>query len=304
MRRLLGLGLVLLACSSDPGVNDLGSGGVGSPTAGQAGSSGDGATSSGASSPVAGTNASAGTEAGGEGSGGTEPAAGGAGGAAGATVAGAAATEGGAPTGGTAGAGGTQLPQAGQAPTGGGGAAPCEPEVFYRDQDKDGFGDLAQTTSACTAPTGYVGNSDDCFDGNKDAHPEQTEWFTEHRGDGSFDYDCSGAEDLRWPSFSECPALDNSCPPPNTWPQGFSCDYLGMFEEYSEDEGWRRYQYSVCPPEPCSYASSTIPDCGQQGRVGKPPISWNAGSSQYLCEDEPVVHNVTMIGPLRTQACR
>ena len=40
-------------------------------------------------------------------------------------------------------------------------------------------------------PDGYVENSDDCYDGNKDARPGQTSFFGKDRGDGSFDYDCN-----------------------------------------------------------------------------------------------------------------
>ncbi len=36
---------------------------------------------------------------------------------------------------------------------------------------------------------------DDCYDSNSDVHPGQTSYFTVDRGDGSFDYDCSGSEE-------------------------------------------------------------------------------------------------------------
>jgi hypothetical protein len=36
--------------------------------------------------------------------------------------------------------------------------------TFYRDADGDGFGNPAVTTTACSAPTGYVANSSDCND--------------------------------------------------------------------------------------------------------------------------------------------
>jgi hypothetical protein len=47
--------------------------------------------------------------------------------------------------------------------------------TFYRDADGDGFGNLAVTTQACTAPTGYVANSTDCNDSNAAVKPTATE---------------------------------------------------------------------------------------------------------------------------------
>ena len=34
-------------------------------------------------------------------------------------------------------------------------------------------------------------NNTDCYDANADAHPNQQSYFTSHRGDNSFNYDCS-----------------------------------------------------------------------------------------------------------------
>lgn len=39
-------------------------------------------------------------------------------------------------------------------------------QTFYADTDTDGFGDLNNTTEACTTPEGFVANSDDCDDNN------------------------------------------------------------------------------------------------------------------------------------------
>ena len=67
--------------------------------------------------------------------------------------------------------------------------------TYYRDSDDDTFGDAGDTVSVCGAgapPDGYVANSNDCYDDNAQARPGQTNYFTSDRGDGSFDYDCSG----------------------------------------------------------------------------------------------------------------
>ena len=69
----------------------------------------------------------------------------------------------------------------------------------YYDKDGDGFGSSEQGKSACGAcPKGYASNSSDCYDANSSAFPKQTAWFTADRGDGSFDYDCSGATDKQY----------------------------------------------------------------------------------------------------------
>jgi trimeric autotransporter adhesin len=47
--------------------------------------------------------------------------------------------------------------------------------TFYQDSDGDGYGNLAVTTQACSAPMGYVANSNDCNDGNSAINPAATE---------------------------------------------------------------------------------------------------------------------------------
>lgn len=41
-------------------------------------------------------------------------------------------------------------------------------------------------------PDGFVSNGNDCYDDNKNAKPYAEAYFDEHRGDGSFDYNCDG----------------------------------------------------------------------------------------------------------------
>ncbi len=43
--------------------------------------------------------------------------------------------------------------------------------TFYHDADSDSYGNLASTTLACSAPTGYVAISTDCNDLNANVHP-------------------------------------------------------------------------------------------------------------------------------------
>ena len=50
-------------------------------------------------------------------------------------------------------------------------AGDCAVTTFYKDEDGDGFGNLAKPIQACTAPQGYVTNSDDADDANAKVHP-------------------------------------------------------------------------------------------------------------------------------------
>lgn len=73
---------------------------------------------------------------------------------------------------------------------------PCTGEsskhTYYLDADHDGYGDPKTSTTACSAPTGYVSNSGDCCDSDANVHPGQTASFTTADKCGGFDYDCDG----------------------------------------------------------------------------------------------------------------
>ncbi|MSQ03731.1 MAG: hypothetical protein EXR71_17905 [Myxococcales bacterium] len=58
---------------------------------------------------------------------------------------------------------------------------------FWLDGDADGYGDEASPTEACTAPTGYVANAEDCLDSDGTVSPVATEVC--HDG---LDNDCDG----------------------------------------------------------------------------------------------------------------
>ncbi len=62
--------------------------------------------------------------------------------------------------------------------------------TYYNDFDGDGYGSAASTTTACSAPSGYVSDSTDCDDTNASANPGATEVC-----DGSTDEDCDSGID-------------------------------------------------------------------------------------------------------------
>ena len=69
----------------------------------------------------------------------------------------------------------------------------CVP--FFYDNDGDTFGVPGPTECYCgDGQSPYTGlDTQDCYDSNPAVYPGQTQYFASHRGDFTFDYDCSGA---------------------------------------------------------------------------------------------------------------
>jgi Secretion system C-terminal sorting domain/Putative metal-binding motif len=55
--------------------------------------------------------------------------------------------------------------------------------TYYQDADGDGYGNPAMTQSACTQPSGYVTDNNDCNDSNPLINPLTT-WYADVDGDG------------------------------------------------------------------------------------------------------------------------
>ncbi len=66
-------------------------------------------------------------------------------------------------------------------------APPPDAGPLCLDDDHDGYLVHGVPDADCEGPL-------DCDDQDEDAHPGQTEWFTEPRVSGGFDYDCDGVE--------------------------------------------------------------------------------------------------------------
>ncbi len=86
------------------------------------------------------------------------------------------------------------------------------PFTFYADTDGDGFGDARAPRGACTnsAPPGHVANNSDCYDEAANARPGQMTYYSTHRGDSSFDYNCDRVATPER-GLGGCSYLRNSC---------------------------------------------------------------------------------------------
>jgi hypothetical protein len=108
--------------------------------------------------------------------------------------------------------------------------------TWYLDQDGDGHG-FDYSWNACSAPTGYVGTSDDCNDGLADVYPRATELC-----DG-IDNDCDGSVDegLTWFTWYRDADLD-----------GFGA-LMGFVSECTQPDG-----YVAAGQTDCDDANDTV----------------------------------------------
>ncbi len=77
--------------------------------------------------------------------------------------------------------------------------------LHYPDEDLDGFGAASPSKCLCQPTAPFVTSvPGDCYDDNGMAKPGQTAYLYHHRGDGSFDWDCDGAETLEIDTLFWC----------------------------------------------------------------------------------------------------
>ncbi|MFN4257206.1 MAG: MopE-related protein, partial [Saprospiraceae bacterium] len=91
--------------------------------------------------------------------------------------------------------------------------------TFYADADGDTYGDAGSTTLACTAPTGFVANDDDCDDTNANINPSATEICNGIDDDCDGDIDEGGAQvtyyaDADGDTYGDPAVSQQACTPP------------------------------------------------------------------------------------------
>ncbi len=124
---------------------------------------------------------------------------------------------------------------------------PCDYyPTWYRDQDMDGWGRDDLTACLPEQPDGYVDRGGDCCDVRHEVHPEVEEWAEEPYTcpDESWDYNCDGTEEVRWPGADPARCVP-SC--------ASDCYPVGVTQELCEVIWW---DGGVTPPCGEGYASA------------------------------------------------
>ncbi len=155
------------------------------------------------------------------------------------------------------------------------GACAFEPP-WFKDNDGDGFGDVAQSKNACTADLagpGFVATPGDCFDGDKNVFPGQAAYFPlpyrNVKGETTYDYNCDGVETDRpgTPHFSTCnkDCVGNGYGPAGSGRVGPGVnDYCGSRTAYNCTTGGEVVPTSS-PIHPMQSSSGAqLPVCGIQ----------------------------------------
>ncbi len=108
--------------------------------------------------------------------------------------------------------------------------------TVFEDSDHDGFGGKNHRPG-CES-NGWTVNPGDCDDNNASAHPGQTAFFASPRSDGTYDYNCDGKDELRWPIRGRC---SDDCKVVEGWaevipPCGASADFITGCEALKKSE--------------------------------------------------------------------
>jgi len=88
--------------------------------------------------------------------------------------------------------------------------------LWVADVDGDGYAPSTAQVASDTQPTNYIRKKnatgfDDCYDSNANAKPSQTAYFSTHRGDSSYDYNCDTVETKLYNSNGSCSCGKEGC---------------------------------------------------------------------------------------------
>jgi hypothetical protein len=92
---------------------------------------------------------------------------------------------------------------------------------WYRDGDRDGYGDAAASTVSCDQPSGYVADATDCDDGDDDIHPgaDETCDGVDEDCDGTVDEEAVDADvwyaDADGDGFGDAGSMSEACSQPS-----------------------------------------------------------------------------------------
>lgn len=141
--------------------------------------------------------------------------------------------------------------------------------VWYKDADGDGFGDSGYPTLGCATkkPVGFVANSTDCDDGDADAFPGQTKYFsTPRKGKGGYDFNCDNNLEKLYPviTVSAC----KLCTPVN--PAGCGITHC------SQAAGFGCANIIGCPLSKQGYATDVACGAGADLRTCNATVDINA----------------------------
>ncbi len=147
----------------------------------------------------------------------------------------------------------------------------------FADNDNDGYGAGSALTCCGGVPSGSSTNSNDCYDSNANAKPGQTSYFTTHRGDGSFDYDCNSIDE-KDPTLNCLGILDTTCIQSSTVTPGFdsipACGVSGNWIDAVHKTDSNCHSFEQIFPRICGTISCPIGEwCATSGPWTGPTMS-------------------------------